>query len=265
MPINIKYQFLFLFILSGFPAISQEAKNNDSVYTESLLLKLRSKTISAGERKELKDIAVDLQNRGQILDESKHDYNGSLILIDKAIILFNELEETLFSANNKKFKGYLLGRLNRFEEGKIEIHEAIGLFSSRQADWGVAVSQFDLARLYDLENKRDSAVFYCNAASAYWKEKANKERVFLCKNLLIHILTEEHKLTEAGTVQQELQKMIDDNDFHWQGLIDYYIVSEKLYRAANLPIIAAQYHELYTKKITQLKKDGITALSYFEL
>lgn len=110
-----------------------------------------------------------------MLDESSHDYKGAMLLTDSAIYLFNSLEDTLSEANNRKFKGYLLGRFGKFEEGKHEIQKAIRLFELKKASWGVAVSQFDLSRLFEFENKIDSAILYCSITISYWKTKSNND------------------------------------------------------------------------------------------
>lgn len=135
--------------------------------TVSLLKKANAKIMTSDERKELKKIAFALQNFGQNLDELKHDYKGSLKYINEAIMLFDSMDDTLSVANNKKFKGYLLGRLDNFTEAKIEIDESIRLFKLKKADWGVAVSQFDLSRVYEFKNKLDSAIYYSNTALVY--------------------------------------------------------------------------------------------------
>src|SRR4051812_16171182 len=101
-------------ILALFFALDTEAQ--DSAYyqkVELLLSKIQAKTINESDQKDIKAIAFDLQNRGQILDESTHDYDGSYKLITQAITLFRYLDDTLSIANNLKFNGYLLGKLGR--------------------------------------------------------------------------------------------------------------------------------------------------------
>ena len=110
----MKYLLSFLIFYIGFFGYSQAQTDS----SEFLLNKLRSKTITDAERKELKTIAFGLQNQGQSLDESKHDYAASLTFINKAITIFILLGDTLNEANNRKFKGYLLGRFDKFVEGK---------------------------------------------------------------------------------------------------------------------------------------------------
>jgi hypothetical protein len=250
------------FLILCFSVFSNSYAQTDS--SKILLNKLSIKTITDAERKELKARAIDIQNRGQFLDESVHDYTGSLMLVDKAVTIFNLLGDTLNEANNRKFKGYLLGRFFKFEEGKAEIQQAIQLYKLKNADWGIAVSQFDLSRLFEFENKIDSALFYCNIAVSYWKGKGNSARIFLNQNMLINLLRKSNNITEAKLLQAESFKMAINPELHWQGLLDFYVTSENLYAAAKEFKLAKYYKKLYAKKISDLKKEGITASSYFE-
>ena len=256
----MKYLFIFLVLFIG-PVANTRAQTDSS---ELLLKKLGSQTITQPERKQLRAIAFDIQNRGQLLDEHDHDYAGSLALIDRAITIFRSLADTLNEANNRKFKGYLLGRFHKFAEGKAEIKQAIDLFQSKNAGWGVAVSQFDLSRLLEFEHQLDSALFHCNTAISYWKSTGNIDRIFLTQNMLINLLTKTNKFSEAKLLQAESSKIAEDPKQHWQGLLDFYVVSENLYVAAKALGSARQYKELYARKIAELKAEGTTASSYFE-
>ncbi len=254
----MKYLFCFLLIGLSKNSIAQ----SDTVAI--LVTKLERKTITDTEKKALRTLALDIQNRGQILDESSQDYKGALQLTDSAIYLFKDLNDTLSEANNRKFKGYLLGRFEKYEEGKREIQKAIQLFQLKKADWGVAVSQYDLSRLYEFQNLLDSALYYCNTAIFYWKQKGNLDRVFLGQNMLINLLTKTNDLSKAKTIQYESSQISDSTKQHWQGLLDFYVVSEHLYKASKEFKVADNYHSLYSKLITELNSSGIQASSYFD-
>ncbi len=239
---------------------------NSQAQTDSiaiLMAKLNSKTITDDERDILKITAFDIQNRGQLLDESSHDYKGALLLTDSAIKIFNSLKDTLSEANNRKFKGYLLGRVDNFREGKDEIQKAIHLYKLKNASWGIAVSQFDLSRLYELENKLDSALLYCKTAISYWKVKNNNDRIFLNQNMLINLLTKSMNLTNAKLIQSESNRISESKKQHWQGLLDFYIVSENLFKALKEFETAGRYRNLYSKLVIELGAEGIMARSYF--
>lgn len=90
---NIAFILFFLFVV-----FANSQAQSDSVAI--LIAKLNSKTITDGERNILKTTAFEVQNRGQLLDESSHDYKGALLLTDSAIKIFNALKDTLSEANN---------------------------------------------------------------------------------------------------------------------------------------------------------------------
>jgi len=259
---------LFLVIILYF--LSLQAYGQDSVYAEyekkadTLMTKIKARSNSEGDVKELKQIAFGFQNYGQLLDESGHDHINALKYTDKAINFFTVLGDTASIANNNKFKGYLLGRLKRFPEAKAIIKTAIGLYQLLKKDAGVAVSQFDLSRVYEMENKFDSAIYYCNISLAYWNSKSVAPRMLGNQTMLINLLIKIKDNERAKATQLISEKLITTQDFHWQDLIDFYFVSAQLYKAINESVTAANYQKLYDNKIADLKKENIIARSYFD-
>ncbi|MEP7164480.1 MAG: tetratricopeptide repeat protein [Ferruginibacter sp.] len=256
----------FLTIFIGLNSSAQDSTLN--LYekkVELILNKIDSKEIIHDDKKDLKAIAFDLQNKGQISDESAHNYTSSLSLISKAIKIFTYLDDTLSIANNLKFRGYLLGRFGKFDEAKTEIKRAISLFRSKNKDWGIAVSNFDLSRVYDLEKKSDSAIYYCNLSLNYWKSKKDTSRIFNNQNLLIYLLTKAGQVSRARTIQEDSQILAKVPELHWQDLIDFYFFSAGLYKKTNRPGIYKTYQELYTTKIVLLNNEGNAAKSYYDI
>ena len=135
------------------------------------------------------------------------------------------MKDTLNVANNKKFKGYLLGRFGKFSEAKAEIQVAIDLFRLKNKDWGVAVSQFDLSRVYEFENKTDSAIYYSNISLSYWKSKGDNGRILGINNMLMNLLLKSKQLEKAVVIQKESEMLATNPELHWQGIIDFYLVS----------------------------------------
>ncbi len=232
--------------------------------TKALLKKANAKSMTSDERKELKKIAFALQNFGQNLDELKHDYKGSLKYINQAIMLFDSMDDTLNVANNKKFKGYLLSRLDNFTEAKIEIDESIRMFKLKKADWGVAVSQFDLSRVYEFENKLDSAIYYSNTALVYWQSRKDSFRILGLQTMLINLLTKSGDYTKAISLQKETEKLTGNPELHWLNLIDFYYVSYQLFKRSADTIHYERYKELYTNKLAELSKTGTSARSFYD-
>jgi len=228
-----------------------------------LLEKIISATINDNERIELKTLNYAVQNEGFILEEKSKDYEGSLVQINKALNVWIALNDTINEANNRKYKGYLLGNLNMFPEAKNEINLAIKLFQLKNYNYGVAVSQFDFAQVYKLENKLDSALFFANLALKFWKAEGDKKRILIINNLLIAIYTQSKKYTYAEEIQLESKEISKLEGMYWMPLIDFYCVSYQLYEQTNSSS-AETYRTLYNKKKEYLKKQGISANSKYE-
>ena len=258
----MKFISTFILLFLVFTIHAQTPNINDST-VELLLNKINAKTITPDEKKELKAKAFIFQNYGQGLDEEQHDYKQSLQYVNKAIVIFNSLNDTLNIANNKKFKGYLLGRSGNFTEAKIEINSAIELFQAKGAAWGVAVSQFDLSRVYEFENKLDSAVYFSSIALVYWKSVNNNARVLILQTMLINLYTKAKDFNNAKAYQKDAEKLISDPELHWLNLIDFYFVSEKLFEKLMNPSISNRYKDLYDSKLKELAQKGIFAKSYY--
>lgn len=58
--------------------------------------------------------------------------------------------------------------LANFSDAKKEVEIAINLYGRKKPGFGIAVSRFDLARIYEHEHKLDSAIYYCDTALIFW-------------------------------------------------------------------------------------------------
>ena len=255
---------ILLFIASVSAYAQNSANNPDEKRMEALLSKIRLKQSTEDDKKELQKMAVMLQNKGQELDENQRQYKKSLAAIDKAIVLFDALDDTLDIANNRKFKGYLLGRAGKFPEAKNEIEAAIDLYRVKNMNAGVAVSQFDLARIFEFENKTDSAIYYAGISRSYWKSKEVDLRVLIINNMLVSLLLKSNQPEKAKTVQEESELLAKKPQMHWQAIIDFYFTSMLLYKTINDMGVAGNYRQLYAAKIVELRNEGVTARSYYE-
>lgn len=256
--------FLFLVFISSYSFAQQQLYDDYEKKAGMLMEKIRAKTNSEEDKKELSRIAIGFQNYGQNFDQLSHDYINSLKYVDKAIAFFICLDDTAGIANNKKFNGYLLGRLKRFPEAKQEIKTAIELYSLLKRDNGVAVSQFDLAKVYASENKIDSAIYYCDISSRFWKAKNDSGRIFNNQNMMIDLLTKMGDIKNAKALQEETTKYNAAPKNHWLSVIDFYTVSIHLFTAANEKENVVRYEKLLDDKKAELKKQNIEAHSYYE-
>ena len=260
-------KILFAFFLTFF---AKQIYAQDSAYlqyekrSEILLNKVNSKIISAKETNELKTIAFGFQNYGQLIDDNYHDYTKSLKYINKAINLFIVLNDTLSQANNLKFKGYLLGMLNNYNEAKQEVRSAINLYKSKNSLMGVAVSQFDLSRVYEHEKKLDSAIYFSNTSLNFWKSINNSWRIFNVQTMLINLFIKSKQYENALKIQKQSDLLIDSKEIQSRDLADYYILLERLYKAIGKIDVADNYKQLYKFEMMDLTKKGNSFKSYYD-
>jgi len=231
---------------------------------DSLLEKSHGQKLNASETSELKEYAISVQNQGQLLDESCHNYSASLQNINRAIQCFIVLKDTLDLANNRKFKGYLLSKMGMYTDAKTEINSALYLYSLKNKGWGIAVSQFDLSKVYDAEAKPDSALFYTNMALSFWQTAEDNYRIFIINTMKLNLLTKMKRFEGARAIENESKNLIAHNQFHWQGLLDFYFISARLYAALGQSPVFASYQNLYLTEIDTLKTKGISAKSTYD-
>jgi hypothetical protein len=236
----------------------------DDKQTDLLVNKMRQQTATEEDRVALQKIAFALQDNSQRLDEQQHDYRKSLQNTDKALTLFETLGDTLNMAFNRKYKGHLLVRLNKIAAAKAEIRAAIALYRAKNTGAGVASSQFDIARIFEFENKPDSAIYYAKAAGAYWQLQENNLQTIVINNLLLYQLLQLNQTEKAQAVYRESESLLKKQAPHWQPLLDYYFTAMLLFRQINDISNANHYRELYIDKMESLRKEGINAKSYYE-
>jgi len=255
----MKNLFALSFLLITICSFSQQAYQADTTIDGKIKLLLDKKkiqTLSDQDKKELKNLIYTIQNKGFELDEISHDYKGALEQTNKAISFWIESSDTISEANLRKYKGYLLGNLGQFSEAKSEIHTAIYLYQLKHKEFGVAVSQFDLSKVYDNESKFDSAVYFANSALRYWKTQGDTFRILSNKIELMHLFIKLRKYDKAEKIQKESEKLNIKKGLPWQQLIDFYFLSYTLFEKTNNNSEATKYKNLYSKKIDSLKKEG---------
>ncbi|MEO5685232.1 MAG: hypothetical protein ABIQ88_21480 [Chitinophagaceae bacterium] len=229
-----------------------------------LLEKVRTQQATEDEKKALQEMALAAQNSGQWFDERNHDYKKSMQNIDHAIVFYTALGDTLNLAFNKKYKGHLLVRLGKLPAAKNEIQAAVYLYQLSNTGAGVAAAQFELARIFEYENKADSAVYYAGLSRAYWQLQENNLQLVVINNMLVYHLLQLNQTEKAQSVYQASQLLLKKQAVHWQPLLDFYFTAMLLYRQINDMSGANRYRDLYYNKKAELQAQGITARSYYE-
>jgi len=257
---------LFLLLILAVSTTSlycQDKGDTTETRINILVNKFNKGTLNAQEAKEIKELTYKIQNKGFTLEEKDHDYQNSLVYIEKALNIWIAIHDTANEANNRKYKGLLLGYLNRFPEAKKEIQTAIYLFASVQRYYGIAVSQFDLAKVFESEGLMDSAFYYANAALAYWKNANDTSRIVICTNYKLHLFYKTNELTRADQLQKQSEALVFKKDLYWQDYIDYFYLSKQICEKLNHKKMAKKYKLLYDQKVELLKKQNIVAKSAY--
>lgn len=243
--------------------------NNDSINNRinKLIEKNNNASISKDERFELKKFGYNIQNKGMMSVDNYQDYRNALAPIDSAISFWVLTKDTAEEANLRKYKGMILGHLNRFEEGKFEINLAIKLFESLNRNYGkygIAVSKYDMANLLDLEGNIDSAIIYQLEATEFWLKTKNTSRIIINNSQLIHLYCRINDNAKALEIQQATESLLKV-DLHWRDIIDFYYASYELYEALNAKGKADSFRNLYTKIIQEVKdNEGLETKSILD-
>lgn len=248
------FGILFIILLSG----TVQAQNpNDSILEvrDELIRKANESVLTSSEKEELVNIAFFLQNKGFVLEENEGDYLNALTFIEEAIPVWIALRDTSMEANLYKFKGLLLGKLHRFEEAKKAIKKAISLYTKINQPFGIAVSKFDLAMVYDSENKIDSAFYNAHLALEYWESEAETERIFLIHNYLTYLYLKSGNIFKANELQFRNEKIAKTTELRNFSLMDYYFIAFKLNEAINNAGLRNHYREMYQKLSSELGID----------
>ena len=249
-------RLLHVLVLMGLGLSSIAQDNDSSAYANAdrLLLKHRSGTLAADEKKELKNLVYGIQNKGFILEEYHRDYKGSLAYINKALDYWKALDDTMNVANLHKYKGLLLGYLGEFDEAKKECYLGMQLFGLKGYNDGVAVSWFDLAQVFRLEHNTDSAMFYAEKVYDHWKGKSGK-RISAVERLMLALYIERQEFEMGEEMQGKLAEAVA-HDTHWIEQLDVYYLSYWLYREMKQPEKADNYQRLYQEAIKRSTAKG---------
>lgn len=261
----MKKIFILILALSPVFSYSQSGMASLDDQVEVLLKKQDNKTITEKEKGELRNYIYRIQNTGFNLSETEHDYKNALLYTDKALVSWIRIKDTLGEANNRKYRGFLLGKLNRFSEAHTDIEQAIYLYSIKNNAYGIAVSHFDFSKLYEFENKFDSAFYHINLALSFWKVKKDTARILGNSTQLQNLFYKTNQFTKAEKIQKECVALAGKQDLYWQELVDHYYVSILLFDKLKKHSLAEGYRQLLNAATEKLKADGINARSTYQI
>ena len=219
-------------------------------------LNIKYPQLTQEQKKEIIPCIFQAQNQGFLLDEKECKYDSAAMKIELALDAWIHLGDTLSQANLLKYLGYLNGRLERFSIGKQQIHEAKKLYGLKNAAFGVAVSLFDLAKVYTYENKLDSAIYFIMEAKQYWISQNVPSRIIGLNNHLIYLATLSDIHKDVETYIFENKKLVKKPDVYWQHELDFYFNSEAYYKKYGNAKMANLYAKKYKDKAGQPDEDS---------
>jgi hypothetical protein len=257
-----------ILLLIPFHSIAQTKQDSINSRIQLLTEKNNNKTISIEEKQDLLNYGYQIQNKGMYLEYYKFDYAGALPHIEKAIDFWVSIRDTMNEANLRKYRGMMLGFLDRFEEGKKEIHLAYDLFGKSTSDKQYPiVCLYTLSLLYERENRLDSALYYEKIVNDFYLSINNEDRLFTSNTHLINLYRKTRQFSKAERYQSENEKVYLD-EFGWYSLINFYYVSMRLYSETGQPEKEEKYQKLYEElrdKEYKASNGKLTIKSIFEL
>lgn len=255
---------LLKLILILIPIFTIGQSQQDSLENRINFLKQKSheNEITKTENQELLNYGYAMQGRGMLYEMNDQDYEKALPPLDSAITFWNSIKDIKNEANILKYRCQILGYLERFDEAKRDFKRAVILFNKAGLDFGVAVSQYDMAIVYDLENKLDSALFYQLKAVKFWTEKKATSRIIGNNTLLMQIYYRMEDYEKAIEIQKSMDELVTEESI-WQTSLDFYYVSYQLYEETEENDKAVSYKKLYDHKIHEIRKKDIKAQSKY--
>jgi len=257
---------LLLLLLFPLPIIAQQNSNSlNDKQVAAVMEKLHQQPVNAADRKDAENLAAALQTASQQSADQLQDYKKAIQYIDKAIAIDEAIADTMAMALDRKYKAHILVKMDKAAAAKVEIRTAMGLYRMKNVGAGIASAQLDMSRVFEYEEKPDSAIYYAEQARNFWKAQPNNLQLLIINNLLVYQLLKMSQAEKAEAVFRDSETLLKTQPAHWQPEIDFYFTSMLLFRQLNDANLASQYRGRYITKVDSLKQQGINARSYYEL
>ncbi len=122
-------------------------------------------------------------NVAGIYEEHTTHIDSAIMFAERSLLNYQMGTDSMQIANLYKYYGYLIGMNGDISTGKTTIDSAIGIYRRHGFEEGIAVSQYNLARLAFHSKKYDNAVALLEQASMIWKKNKDPFRLFLINQL----------------------------------------------------------------------------------
>jgi len=228
------------------------------------ILKAPKGMIAAEKKREINNCIYEIQNDGFHLDEKECKYDSARLKIESALKIWEHINDTLNQANLLKYLGYLSGRLRHFALGKTQIAKAINFYKIKKSESGVAVSFYDLSRIYEFENKIDSAINLSYKALLFWRQKNNRDRIVSINNNLINLYLKIAEKKKIPSILSENSHLIAWGNVYWLQEIDFYFLAKQYYAGVKNKKESKEYQALYESKTAAEKDKGQKKYSLYD-
>lgn len=252
MQMNVN-QFTSVFGLVCLLFLNPMATHAQIVLCDNLGLDKISNSQSFLTKNELVHCAFKIQNEAFLLDEMECKFDSARILTEKALEIWRYIDDTLNQANLLKYLGYLNGHLGKLDLAKSQIHEAIKFYKLKNAEYGVAVSLFNLSRVYEYQHNIDSALYYANRSKEFWTIQKDAGRLLSLNNHLLHLYSLSGSSENYEILIEQNNRFVEAPDIYWQNELDFYFVTSELYEKHNLIREQEKFVKLYEMKIEELQ------------
>jgi tetratricopeptide (TPR) repeat protein len=201
--------------------------------------------------------ALSYQNIAFAYEEKLKKIDSAICYVNKAIPIWIEINDTNGLANILKYLGMLQGKTGDFTNAKKSINKAILLFEKEDFISGVAVSYFDLASVYENENKLDSCLLFLNKNKHYFETNQDTLRVFNTNNKLFGIYLKEKNYISAADIYEQNSKMEKSDKVYWQHHIDFYRLCKTYFEAVKNTEKYTFYSDKYKLLFDSLTSEGV--------
>lgn len=153
-----------------------------------------------------KDAGICLGNVAHLYEERFQKPDSALILSQKSLEYALATNDTLNTAHGYRYTGFLTGILGNADAGIELIKKAFPYYEMMHNKDGLAVAQYDMARVYGENERWSESLASLNASTAYFKEKTNLQRVF---NNNVYAM----KIFKSSNNTGEYTRVVNENEY----------------------------------------------------
>ena len=155
--------------------------------------------------------AIAFANAAGVYSKNLNDSRNALVYANKALNQWRSLNDKIQIANQLKDIGLYNGEEGNFELGKKQLNEAMGYFTERKAQNGVAECKMNLAKIARLEGNLVLAESLYLESNDIWRKTGMKTKLFtnnLFAMRLYRQMGDEKKLKAAYDITMALKDQI---------------------------------------------------------